>query len=330
MASSGFRQSGILSGSAFANKTESSRLRAADRMRRLVAVTQGTSGGIMDKRTKIEKALEGGEGLPAAPAVMQKIVAVCRDAEATARDLGKVLQYDTALTNRVLKQVNSSFYGLSSTIRTVTHAVVILGFEEIKSIVLGVPVANLYKSEADSPGIDVADLWNRTVESACIARCVSYHVKHPIPEQVFVAAILSETGMVVLNSILGDDYAEVVGCCGIEDLLPYIEEDQLGISHVEVGRRLAAKWQFPPELADTIARHHDPIDEEGNFLPETGMLFVGRTLRIGIADELGFEDILEQIPDALAEAFHLDAAALEAIYAKAEKDFADARSMMNE
>lgn len=283
----------------------------------------------MDRREKVEKALQEGKALPAGPAVMARISDLCKDPHASARDLGKVLQLDSALTTRVLKQVNSSFYGLSATIKTVTHAVVILGFQEIKSVAMSVPVANLYEDNMDAPGIDVAELWTRTLEIACLARALSYHIQYPVPEQVFVSSILTNTGMVILNSILGEEYKAVVESCGEEEFLPEVEKSELGINHVEVCRLLAEKWHFPPDLIEAITRNYDPVQPDGSVLTEAGLIFCARRLRHAIRAGEDPASALSRLPAEVAETFQLTAESVQKSWEKTESDFESARAMLS-
>lgn len=282
----------------------------------------------MDRRKQVEKALREGDALPAAPDVMMRIAELCKDPRASARDLGKVLQLDPALTTRVLKQVNSSFYGLSASIKTVTHAVVILGFQEIRHIALSVPVANLYEDNMDAPGIDVSGLWSKTVEVACFARTLSYHVRHEIPEQVFVSGILSNVGIVLLNSILGEEYADVYDACTQDEFLPEVEAAELGISHVDVARQLAEKWRFPGELITAITRHYHPVESDGTVLTEAGLIYAARRLRSTLREESPKEADSPRLQQPVIDAFQLTPDVVRECWTKAESEFESAKSML--
>lgn len=282
----------------------------------------------MSKREQVEEALQNSEALPAGPAVMARLGELCRDPNATARDLGKVLQLDPALTTRILKQVNSSFYGLSSTIKTVTHAVVILGFQEVKNIAFTVPVANLFEDNMRAPGLDISVLWANTLEMACLSRCLSYHISHPVPEQVFVANILSATGMVILNSILADDYAEVVQSCFEPEDLPQTEEEELGISHIQVSRQLAEKWHFPPDLIDAMSYNYAPV-RDGEVLTEAGLIFAARRLRNSLRNGNEADLALSVLPPNVAEAFSFTPEAVGEAWEKAQSEAGEAHAMLS-
>lgn len=281
----------------------------------------------MSLRETVEEALRGGAAIPAGPAVMGRIAVLCTDPTASARDLAKVLQLDPSLTTRVLKQVNSSFYGLSATIRTVTHAVVILGFQEVKNIAMAVPVAKFFQDNKNAPGLDIEALWNDTIIVSCIARALSYHIQYPIPEQVFVSAMLSRSGMVVLNTILGDAYRKVVQAAPQADAIPQLERTVLGITHVEVGEKMAEKWHFPPELQEAISHQYDPI-RNGKVLTEPGLIYLARNLLDALHRDLGIAEALAGMPPALLKEFNIDEASAGEAVTKAADEFDNVREML--
>lgn len=289
---------------------------------------RGVSGESMSLRDTVENALRDGAAIPAGPAVMGRIAALCKDPNASARDLAKVLQLDPSLTTRVLKQVNSSFYGLSATIRTVTHAVVILGFQEVKNIAMAVPVAKFFQDSKDAPGLDIEALWNDTIIVSCIARALSYHIRYPVPEQVFVSAMLSRSGMVVLNTILGESYRKVVEAAPRADAIPQLEQAVLGITHVDVGEQMARKWHFPPELLEAITRQYDPI-RDGRVLTEPGLIHLARNLLDALHRDQSVAEALAAMPSGLVTAFKVDEASASEAVTRAADEFEDVRAMLS-
>lgn len=280
-----------------------------------------------DAKDRILKALNDGTAIPAGPMVMARIAQLCRDPEATARDLAKVIQLDGTLATKVLRQVNSSFYGLTAQVKTVTHAVVILGFQEVKHIALTVPVAQFFHDNRGARGIDVSTLWDETLQTACLARVFSYHIEHPVPEQVFVSAILAKTGMIILNTILGVEYARVAEEAVDQERLPFVEKERLGISHVQLGWMLAKKWQFPDELLDAIAYQYNPAPK-GELKREAGLICAARRLRGGMQDDMPADLAMLRVPPFLVEAFKLTPEAVEKALQRSASDFEEVRHML--
>lgn len=282
---------------------------------------------LSDARERIMKALNDGTAIPAGPMVMSRIAQLCRDTEATARDLAKVIQLDGTLATKVLRQVNSSFYGLTAQVKTVTHAVVILGFQEVKHIALTVPIAQLFHTGRHSHGINISELWDSTLTTSCLARALSYHIQHPVPEQVFVSAILAKTGMIVLNTIIGDEYADVMNYIIDIERLPFVEKERLGISHVQLGWMLAKKWQFPDELLDAIAYQYNPAPK-GELKREAGLIFVARRLYNSIHSQIPIRDTLLRMPPSVITGFKLNEDVAQKALERAGNEFEEVRQML--
>ncbi len=280
-----------------------------------------------DAKDRILKALNDGTAIPAGPMVMARISQLCRDSEATARDLAKVIQLDGTLATKVLRQVNSSFYGLTAQVKTVTHAVVILGFQEVKHIALTVPVAQFFHENRGVRGIDISALWDDTLKTACLARAFSYHIEHPVPEQVFVSTILAKTGMIILNTLLGAEYARVVNEALDIERLPFVEKERLGISHVQLGWMLAKKWQFPDELLDAIAYQYNPAPK-GELKREAGLICAARRLYGGIKDDMPADMAFLRLPPVLVEAFKLTPEVAEKAVERSKNEFEEVRQML--
>lgn len=282
---------------------------------------------MQDIKEKVMQMVESGDVIPAGSMVMTRISSLCRDPDATARDLAKVIQLDGSLATRVLRQVNSSYYGLSSKIKTVTHAVVILGFQEVKHLALSIPVAEFYQKQNKNAGIDIDVLWEQTLITACIARALSYHIRHPIPEQVFVSAILAKSGMVVFNSLLESVYAEVIASIKNPEVLPAIEKRDFGLSHVQAGWMLAKQWQFPDELLDSIAYQYNPIPR-GVLMRESGLIYAARRLLYAVQNDIPIGGMLKKFPEELNEEFKLDKAAAEMALERATSEFEATKQML--
>lgn len=283
---------------------------------------------MQELQEKIMSAVNSGDAIPAGPMVMSRIVQLCRDPEATAHDLAKVIQLDGRLATQVLKLVNSSFYGLSSQVKTITHAVIILGFQEVKHLALSIPVARFFDESRNNGGINVNTLWERTLICSCIARALSYHIKHPIPEQVFVSSILSKSGMLILNNILGEDYAKVITGLENPERQPFVEKETFGINHIQLGWMLAKKWQFPQELLDAIAYQYNPAPKDSMII-EAGLIFAARRLLDGVQSDKSISESIIQMPGFLIAEFKLTAEAGQKALETASDEFNDVYRMLS-
>lgn len=271
-------------------------------------------------------AMASGSAIPAVPAVLERLAAICRDPSATARDLAKVIQMDANLAAKILKRVNSSFYGLSAQIKTITHAVVILGFHEIKHMALAFPVASLFKAQRNK-GLDINKLWEWTLTVACIAKALSYHVAHPVPEQVFVSAILGKTGMLVMSNELGERYRVAVGPILETEQVPFVEKTRFEVSHVQIGWILARQWKFPDELLDAIAYQYNPTPRVG-FKREAGLIYAARRFHLALQEGADLELTLADFPPEVSEGFALTPEVARAAVERAHEEYAELKKML--
>jgi len=277
--------------------------------------------------TKLERLLKRTDALPSCPLVFQKINEIVRDESSTARDLGRVIATDEALTSRLIQIVNSAYYGLRGTISTVTQAVVILGFQEIKRIVYAVPAADLFRQSEVDGGIDVMGLWLHSLRVAVGAREFAYRARLAIPEETFVAGIIHDIGQVILNRLVGPAYAEFGARARAEGAdLAAAEEAAFGISHAEVGRRLAKNWDFPELLQDAVRWHHGPLGDRE--LPDVvHMVHAANVLVNEAARGVAPADAVASVEPAAIERLDLNRGSAEEVFGRAEEEFARMREM---
>jgi putative nucleotidyltransferase with HDIG domain len=279
-------------------------------------------------REELGRLLAGAEAIPACPAVLGKVAELCRDPASSARDLGNVIATDEALTSRLIKIVNSAYYGLRGTIATVTQAVVVLGYQEIRNMVYAVRAEDLFQEGDLCEGLDLVALWDHCLQVAVLARDFCYRLHYPVPEEVFVAGVIHDIGQVILNRLMGAEYrefVEVTHAAGRD--LAAAEEERYGVSHAEVGRLLAEKWNFPESLQTAVARHHRAPD----LAPDNPGVdsFVLAANRVTLVRSRGqdADAALEEVPEAVRTALKLDPVRLEQALAAAAEEYARIRGI---
>jgi HD-like signal output (HDOD) protein len=272
-------------------------------------------------RARLDRLIAGADELPSCPAVLARVAQVVRDPQSSARDLGNVILTDEALTSRLIRLVNSAFYGLSGTISTVTQAVVILGYQEIRSMVYAMGAETVFARSAVPGGLDLTALWDHSLQVAVLGRELAYNVRHPVPEEVFVAGVIHDIGQVLLNEMMGPAYRSFRQRCHAAGAdLAAEEERELGISHAEVGRRLTGKWGFPEKLQEAVAWHH--------CLPEAGpgasavasMVLAANRMVLAGAAEAGTARALAAVPAPVLAQLRLDETQVRGILARAGQE----------
>ena len=199
-------------------------------------------------------------GLVSPPDVCVRVFELMRASTSSAEDFGEIIGRDPNLTARLLRMVNSSFYGFASRIDTVSRAIAVIGTQELYSLVISVSAVQTFSKIAPQQ-VDMSSFWRHSVCCGLIARRLSRHCGVLHPERLFIAGLLHEIGTLVLFHQLPEVSAELVEACeGNEDSLHRAELDTLGYSHAEVGSLLLTLWSLPPSLHGAVRGHHDPAN----------------------------------------------------------------------
>lgn len=205
--------------------------------------------------------------LPALPTVVCELLASFGNEEMDVGQLSRQIAWDQALTARLLRVANSSFYGLQSRVATINDAVVLLGFRAVRSMVLAVSVNSLFRAD-HCPGFDPQAYIRHSVGTALAARALAM-LSNRNPELAFTAGILHDIGELALASCFAEQYAQVLAYREQHDCpLVVAERDILGIDHAAVGGLLSDIWRFPPTLHTAVAEHHAPSSATADSLAD--------------------------------------------------------------
>ena len=193
--------------------------------------------------------------LPSLPAVAVRLLELTGDPDVAMKDIAQLVQQDQALAAKVLKTVNSSFYGLSSRCGSIERAMGYLGLNTVKSLVLGFSLVETTK-DADE-GFDLDSHWRRAIVGASGARKIAQLVGGVDPEEAFTAALFQDMGMLAAFAAMKTRYIEAIE--GVPHrVLCSSEKDVFGFDHTKIGTALAEKWKLPEDICEAIRCHHDP------------------------------------------------------------------------
>ncbi|MCW8129578.1 MAG: HDOD domain-containing protein, partial [Planctomycetota bacterium] len=194
--------------------------------------------------------------LPSCPAIMVSLIRALHMPETSTSDLAQLISADTSLTVRVLRMVNSAFYGLPRQIRSVDEAALRLGFREISSLVVGLQMNDMFRSIGDIT-VDGESLWHHSLKVGVAAKRLSRATRVHNPHEQFTAGILHDVGKLALCVFDGHAalrfYAD--SSAGPQHQLER-ERVLWGLDHAELGANLLRKWEMPEELALLVERHH--------------------------------------------------------------------------
>lgn len=176
----------------------------------------------------------------------------------SAREVAELIASDPALVSRVLKIVNSAYFGFPNRISTVTHAVVILGFSAVRNIVLTSSIVDTLH-QVRARGLNLQAHWVHSLACGAASRMLARRLAFPALEEFFIFGVLHDIGKVALASALGTDYGDVLQAARDERRpLTEVETATLGTNHAEIGSKLLERWHLPVTIVDSTKHHHNP------------------------------------------------------------------------
>jgi putative nucleotidyltransferase with HDIG domain len=275
-----------------------------------------------------QKVIEKIDDLPTLPRTVLQITGLVNDPKSSAKDLARVITDDQVLTVRLLKLVNSSFYGFPQRISTVTGAIVLLGFDAIRNLLLTTSVFDLFANRNRQIRRDQERFWDHSLGCAVGAKVIGNYLRHDKIEELFVSGLLHDIGKIVEMMFLPDEFSKIVAAVKRENILMTTAENNvLGYNHAEVGKLLAEKWNLPVKLVQVIAHHHHP-DNAGSFAVEAAIVHLAdifcRALNMGYGGD-------NKIPplDTLAwERLKIQTSAIEGIMETMHREYRDISSFI--
>ena len=206
------------------------------------------------KRSEFRKALREVKNLPTLPGIISKLSRMAEDPDTTTEQMGKVISKDHILAAKLLKLVNSAFYGFPQKISSLNSAIILLGFNVIKSLIISSSIFELMESQD-------MELWEHSLGCAVVCNVLAKRLEVSDPEEVSTAGLIHDIGKVAIKMELKPEAATLWKMVhDNQSSMLAAEREYLGLDHAEVGGWLAKSWNLPPKLVEPIACHHNPKD----------------------------------------------------------------------
>jgi putative nucleotidyltransferase with HDIG domain len=263
------------------------------------------------------------EDLPTLPRTVLRITELVNDPKSSARDLARIITDDQVLAARLLKLVNSSFYGFPQRISTITAAIVLLGFDAMRNLLLTTSVFDIFPNRKKANQIRQEQLWDHSLGCAVGAKILGNHLRYDKVEELFVSGLLHDIGKIVEMIFMPEAFTRISRLVRNENVLMITAEEKiLGYSHADVGRLLAEKWNLPPKLSSVILHHHQP-SSAGRFALEAAIVHLAdilcRSLNIGY----GGDDKMPALDKKAWETLRISTELLESMMAEIKREFDD-------
>ena len=196
------------------------------------------------------------------PEVTAKIIATVEDPRSSAQALHKIVAHDPALVTRVLKVVNSAFYGLPGQIGSIERAIVLLGLNAVKNIAVAASLGQLFRGAKLCEGFAAKDLWRHCVAVAVASRDLAKQMKLPMADEAFLAGMIHDIGLLVSLQLWPEQIRAVCEraklAAGAGPSFCELEREMIGADHQQLGMALAEQWKFPRACQLVAGHHHSP------------------------------------------------------------------------
>jgi len=211
----------------------------------------------MEQQEKIKNMLKGAKKLPTLPGVAIKILEAVKKEETSLKEIGDILSKDPSLSAEVLKAINSPFYGLSTKVTSVSHAVNLLGINTVKSLALSFSLVKNMKTDK-SNGFNYSSFWKDSLIGAVSAKILSGKTLPNFADDAFFLGLIHNLGILVINQIMPDQYTLVIKEKERSLCSDHQAENQiLGFNHMELGEYLISSWGLPTNFSTPVRYHHE-------------------------------------------------------------------------
>ena len=210
-------------------------------------------------RQQMMKTVEALNSLPTLPVVAMEVNRMLQDIETPIERLVELLERDQAMVLKILRLVNSSFFGFKNRVTSLRHAITLLGYGTVQNAVVTVSVIDALKLKNDFKGFDIAAFWSHAIGVAVMSRHLAGRTRLAVAEEAFTAGLLHDIGKVVLVNHFPDVFGRILDAMADGEETFAQAEQRLGLwPHHRIGSFIARRWMLPELLETSIKYHHGP------------------------------------------------------------------------
>ena len=277
--------------------------------------------------TSAQDLVQGTLELASLPEVVMRTIDLINDPKTSTAEIGQVLAEDPALTARLLKIVNSPFYGFPSRIDTVSRAITVIGTLELLDLILATSVIKAFRG-IPTDLVDMDSFWEHSLYTGVVARILAGRMRAPNTERHFIAGLLHDIGALALYKQAPDIAATALRRARAEVApLHEIEQELLGFDHGEVGGELMRAWRLPETLVEAIRFHHTPQLAQEHRL-DTALIHLADVIACAVHNPITENGRVPPMDAAAWDLTGLPVQIMESIITEADAQFADARAVI--
>lgn len=269
-----------------------------------------------DKQISMKRAVRNFQSVPVLSGVITKLTSLAEDDKATIQEMARLVSSDQVLCAKILKLVNSPFYGFSRRVSTISHALILLGVNVVKSLAISSSIFEVMEK-------NIVGLWEHSLGTGVIAGIIARRLDFQESEEIATAALLHDIGKVIIRLELKEEYNDLLSLSESKEVfIREAEREMLGVDHAEIGELLARRWFLPDKLIEPIACHHD-VEKSVTYQTRTAIVHIADVFskaggfgfsgddfvpqiqpiawkRLGLNEHM-LEELIDEIEDALVE-----------------------------
>lgn len=206
------------------------------------------------------------DAFPTLPTVAVRVMEITANPESSSKELMKVISHDQSLAAAILKMANSPFFGLVKEVSSIQHALTVLGYTEIRNLVLTKTLFNSFKNLRKDSRFDIGGFWEHSLSCGLAAKIIAADLKGDTND-FFMAGLIHDIGKLIIYMALPMEFSEIIETAGpLKHRMFEAEKDILGVTHEEVGMMLLKRWMFPENLLTAVGFHHRPCEAKKESL----------------------------------------------------------------
>jgi len=202
------------------------------------------------------------EQIPTLQIVSKKIMSLLSDEDISLKRIADLIETDQSMTTKILKVANSAFYGTLNKVSSVDNALVILGIEEVKGILMTFSIYNFF-SASENDGFDRSQFWKHAIISSQVARYLGQYFNIGKDDTLFLSGLIHDMGKAVLDQYFHEEFLQIIEYISSNnESFSKGEKEILGITHYQVAAKLLQQWKFPEKVIMQVFYHHAPWQDK--------------------------------------------------------------------